>query len=133
MKTNTLNLEWLILVTDHYQKSRTFYHEILGLEVIREARGEEFTQFKLDNCYLAIYGRKQVEKLIGKKFVGKSGGAIYSFKEVKNIDKYYQTLKDKGLKFIKKPTIQPWGQRTAYFLDPDNNIWEIQEWIRLLN
>ncbi|MDA4131655.1 MAG: VOC family protein, partial [Thaumarchaeota archaeon] len=27
--------------------------------------------------------------------------------------------------FVKPPTTQPWGQRIAYFEDPEGNLWEI--------
>lgn len=130
MKNNIYNLEWVILATDQYKKSRSFYKDTLGLEIVREAPKEEFSQFKLENCFLAIYGRKQLEKLVGRKHLKQGNDAIYTFKEVKDIDKYYQTLKNKGVNFIKKPATQAWGQRTAYFLDPDLHIWEIQQWIR---
>lgn len=82
----------------------------------------------MDNCYLAIYGRKEVEKLIGKKYLKKPSSAIYTFGEIDDVNKTYKELKREGVKFIKKPTTQPWGQRTAYFLDPDGHIWEIQKW-----
>ena len=126
---NTYGIEWIILTTDHCEASRKFYKDLLGLEIIRETPEEQFTQFKLDNCYLAIYGRREMEKLIGSKYIGRGGGAIYTFKEVKDIDTYYEQLKNSGVPFIKKPMTQPWGQRTAYFLDPDQHIWEIQEWV----
>ncbi len=129
IKKSFSNIEWIILATDHYKISRSFYKNTLGLTIIRETPKEEFTQFKLDNCFLAIYGRKQMEKLVGKKYIGNGGAAIYTLKEVEDVDKYYQELKNQGVKFIKKPTTQPWGQRTAYFLDPDYHIWEIQQWV----
>ena len=124
------NLEWIILVTDNYEKSRDFYGKILELEIVREVQKDYFTQFKMENCFLAIYGRKEMEKLVGKKFINSSGGAIYTFKESENIDSEYINLKSKGIIFIKEPVTQSWGQRTAYFLDPDEHIWEIQEWKR---
>lgn len=123
-------VEWIILVTDTYQKSYAFYKEILGFHIEREISEEEFCQFSLQNCFVAIYGKKFVEKLIGKEYVGKSGSAIYTFAESKDIDKQYQELKEKGVIFIKEPATQPWGQRTAYFTDPDGHIWEIQQWMK---
>lgn len=122
-------IEWIILVTDKYQESYLFYKDVLGFHVEREAPNEEFCQFSLQNCFVAIYGRKFVEQLIGKEYVGKSGGAIYTFGESKDIDKQYQELKEKGVTFMKEPATQPWGQRTAYFTDPDGHIWEIQQWM----
>ncbi len=123
-------LEWIILITDRFLKSRKFYKEILELKIVRESVKEEFVQFQMENCFLAIYGRKEMERLVGKKYFGKKPTAVYSFAEVEDVDKEYNQLKQKGVTFIKKPVTQPWGQRTAYFFDPDGNIWEIQKWTR---
>ena len=124
-------LEWLILLTDNYQKSRDFYKETLGLRLQREAPEEKFAQFQMkNNCYLAIYGRKEMEKLIGKKWLSQPGGAVYTFAETDNVDKTCRELKARGVEFIKEPTTQSWGQKTAYFLDPDGHIWEIQQWLK---
>lgn len=134
MKQKTVGLdrlEWVILLTDHYQKSIPFYKDILGLHLQREDSKEKFAQFQLKNdCYLAIYGRKEFEKLVGKKALGKAGGAIYAFAETADVDKAFKALVDRGVPFIKEPTTMPWGQRTAYFRDPDGHIWEIQQWVK---
>lgn len=122
-------IEWIILITDKYPESRNFYKNLMGLEPVRETPEEEFSQFKLGNLYLAIYGRREADKLIGKDSVKKAGGAIYTFAESDNIDRDFSDLLQKGISFIREPQTQPWGQRTAYFTDPDGNIWEIQQWI----
>lgn len=123
-------LEWLIILTDTYSLSRTFYKDTLGFEVIREVVNEEFTQFKLGSLFFAIYGRNQMEKLLGKEKLTKPGTTIFTFTESENIDNQYEELKTKGVEFIIPPTTQSWGQRTAYFSDPDGYIWEIQQWIK---
>jgi|SRR3989344_6054313 len=122
------NLEWVLLITEQYAAMKAFYKKTLGFPIERDVREEEFTQFKLNNCFLAIYGKRFVEKLF--PITGKPGAAIYSFGESKDVDTDYQQLKEKGVQFIKEPKTQPWGQRTAYFTDPDGNIWEIQQWIK---
>lgn len=122
-------IEWIILTTDNFQQSRNFYKNLLNFKIEREIPQEEFVQFKLDNCYLAIYGRKQVEKLLDQK-IKKGSSAIYTLNEVKDVNTEYKKLLKKGIKFIKKPETQSWGQRTAYFIDPDGHIWEIQSWIK---
>lgn len=124
------SLEWVLLITEQYATMKAFYANTLGFPIERDVPKEEFTQFKLENCNLAIYGKQFVETLFGKERVGTPGGAIYSFGESDNIDLQYQQLCDKGVQFIKAPETQAWGQRTAYFTDPDGNIWEIQQWIK---
>lgn len=125
-----ISLEWLIVLTDKYQESRAFYKDILGFEIVRETPEEEFTQFKLGNQFFAIYGRSQMEKLVGKQYLANPGSTIFTFSETDNIDNQFEELKAKGVNFIVPPATQPWGQRTAYFTDPDGYIWEIQQWIK---
>lgn len=126
MKTT---IEWIIFVTEQYETMKAFYRDTLSFPILRDVPEEEFTQFKTENCFVAIYGKSFVEKLIGKPVTEKPGSTIYAFKESADIDADYQQLKEKGVQFIKEPTTQPWGQRTAYFTDPDGNIWEIQQWM----
>jgi lactoylglutathione lyase len=44
---------------------------------------------------------------------------------VEDVDAAYQELIAKGVRFLRPPTDQPWGLRTAYFADPEGNLWEI--------
>ena len=125
------NIEWTILVTDKYQESLSFYKDKLGFVIEREVPEEEFCQFKLGNSNLAIYGRQQLEKLVGVKF-SSAPSAIYSFPESENIDADVADLKQKGVVFLNESETQPWGQRTAYFADPDGHIWELQQWVKKL-
>ena len=124
------SIEWIILVTDVFATSRQFYKDTLGLPIVRESIAEQFVQFQMKHCYLAVYGRAEVEKLVGRKTTGKPGSAIYAFEEVGDVDAVYSDLAARGVVFIKKPQTQPWDQRTAYFTDPDGHIWEIQKWIK---
>ncbi len=123
-------ISWVLLVTDNYQESLAFYRDVLGFKVEREVAEEEFCQFSLSNCYLAMYGRGELKKLLDEKYLGKPGGAIYSFPDSDDIDADVELLKSKGVHFIKDPSTQPWGQRTAYFTDPDGHIWEVQQWLK---
>lgn len=122
-------IQWVLLITDNYVQSLAFYRDILGFTVEREVPAEEFCQFALDNCYLAIYGRTFLTSLLDSTYVRQAGGAIYSFPESKDIDADVALLKQKGVVFIKEPETQKWGQRTAYFTDPDGHIWELQQWL----
>jgi len=47
-------VEWIILITDHYQESHVFYKDILKFHVEREVVTEEFCQFSIQNCFLTI-------------------------------------------------------------------------------
>jgi uncharacterized glyoxalase superfamily protein PhnB len=44
---------------------------------------------------------------------------------VPNVDEEYKKLTGKGVKFVNPPQDKPWGRRTAYFADPEGNLWEL--------
>jgi uncharacterized glyoxalase superfamily protein PhnB len=46
---------------------------------------------------------------------------------VEDVDAAYETLSAKGVKFLRPPIDQPWGLRTAYFADPEGNLWELNQ------
>ena len=46
---------------------------------------------------------------------------------VNDVDKEYEDLKQRGVHFVKPPTTQPGGWRTAHFEDPEENLWEISQ------
>ena len=46
---------------------------------------------------------------------------------VEDVNAAYETLKAKGVTFLRPPTDQPWGLRTAHFADPEGNLWEINQ------
>jgi lactoylglutathione lyase len=46
---------------------------------------------------------------------------------VEDVDAAYQTLKAEGVTFLRPPTDQLWGLRTAHFADPEGNLWEINQ------
>jgi catechol 2,3-dioxygenase-like lactoylglutathione lyase family enzyme len=122
------DLEWIIIKTNNYSESRKFYSKTLNLPVIKDIPAEEFTQFLLGNCYLAIYGTKFYNTLTGKN-AGKPGSTIFTFSQVSDVDSEVKRLETNGVKIIQPPKTQSWGQRTAYFSDPDGYIWEIQKWL----
>ena len=46
---------------------------------------------------------------------------------VADVDAAYEELKAKGVTFVRPPTDQRWGLRTAHFADPEGNLWEINQ------
>lgn len=46
---------------------------------------------------------------------------------VEDVDALYELLRAKDVTFLRPPTDQPWGLRTAHFADPEGNIWEINQ------
>jgi len=49
----------------------------------------------------------------------------FPLKSPEDVDQAYREITKSGAKPIKAPKNMPWGQRTAFFADPDGNIHEL--------
>lgn len=109
-----------------------FYRDVLGFE-IKEAEDADNVYLVKDGTLFLLYGRKDFEKMTGKKFDYLKGVnahtemALYvdTFEEV---DKEYKHALENGATSILPPTLEPWGQRTCFIADPEGNIIEIGSW-----
>lgn len=112
-----------LLVRD-FDRSLQFYRDILGLTV--NSQEGEFANFKLGETELAIFGKKGATAMFPEKYMKSGGGVSLAF-QVKDVAKACEELKAKRVEIIEGPKKTAWGQTVAYFLDPDENIWELSE------
>jgi len=106
-----------------------FYRDVLGFE-IKEAEDTSNVYLVKDGTLFLLYGRKDFEKMTNRKYEyikGLNGHfeiALYvdTFEEV---DRAYEKAISKGAKSVLPPETEPWGQRTCYIADPENNLIEI--------
>src|SRR5436305_9085720 len=109
-------------------KCVTFYRDTLGLDM-RQSDADS-ASFKLENQYFLLLHVSAAADLIGEEVNAlKIEGAprMLLAAGVEDVDATYETLKAKGVTFLKPPIDQPWGLRTAHFADPEGNIWEINQ------
>ena len=126
-------IQWIIIIVDNYKEMKKFYIDKLGFNVVREVLEDVFLQMQLGTQTFALYGKKEISKLLGKEYVTKdykSTKTIFSLNESTDIVQDYNDFQQKGVNFIQSPKLQSWGQYTAYFKDPEGNIWELQKWER---
>ena len=50
--------------------------------------------------------------------------------QVDDIQKACRELEEKGGEIFEGPKVTPWGQKVAYFKDPDGYVWEVLWWRR---
>ncbi len=130
MIINTMSAT-LLYVRD-LETSVKFYRDTLGFPA--HDGTEDFMAFTVGDKTLAVMQIDSVAKMISEEAVQPAVTAapprflIAVFLE--DTDKAYEELKAKGVHFIKPPTTQPWGQRMAYFTDPDGYIWEISHFLK---
>ncbi len=119
-----------LLVRD-LAKCTAFYRDTLGLEV-RESDPDSVS-FKMGNVYFFLLELTGAAAMVSEKPIDlKADGRPRSLLAagVADVDAAYETLKARGVTFLRPPTDQPWGLRTAFFADPEGNLWEINQPVR---
>ena len=106
------------------KRSRKFYREFLGLEVVRH--GERAMMFRLGTRMHVVCVEFPPEKLWSMHVLHHWGIDVASHEEV---DRAYEAAKAEqakwGLKKVQKPVLQH-GVYSFYLQDFDHNWWEIQ-------
>lgn len=115
----------ICLLVEDFEKSLKFYTDILGLKV-KSREGNQFAAFDLKGTEMAIFQKDGATAMFPKKFMGTGGGVNIGF-QVKDINQACKELQSKGVEIFEGPKTTPWGQKVAYFKDPDGNIWEVSE------
>ena len=105
-----------------------FYRDTLGLEMIES--DSDSAIFKIGDIYFFLMTASGAADLISEGAIElklEGGPRSLLAVEVEDVDATYAALKAKGVTFLRPPTDQPWGLRTAHFADPEGNPWEIHQ------
>ena len=127
-----MRLDGFGLFVKDMAKMIRFYRDVLDFE-IREAEDTENVYLVKDGTLFLLYGRKDFEKMTGRRYEyikglnGHSEIALYvdTFAEV---DEAFSKAVENGVAPVLEPTLEPWGQRTCYIADPEGNLIEIGSW-----
>lgn len=104
----------------------TFYRDTLKLPYT--GNDANSSTFLLQERYLILLSVMGAANLLGADpYEFKIDGAprVVLAASVEDVDAVYETLMAEGVTFLRPPTDQPWGLRTAHFADPEGNLWEI--------
>ncbi len=117
-----------------FKKCVSFYRDKVGLKL--QVREDDFAYFvfdKQDRPGLALLTMESAANLISESQVRPVEETIhrtYFAVFLDDVDKEYENLKSRGVHFVKPPVTHPWGQRIAYFEDPEGNLWEISTFLK---
>lgn len=99
-------------------RSRRFYGELLGLRLSMEP-DDHTAVYDLGDTSLVIHGHGEYD---GSTAPGsEDAGATILFLSVDDVDAMVGTLRGQGVTVLSEPTDQPWGNRDAALLDPDDS------------
>lgn len=119
----------IAILTDDYNRSKLFYTEVLGFEIILETYREARQSYKLD---LAINGQYQIELFSFPEFKERnsfpeSKGLRHLAFEVEDVDASVIELRSKGVDVQDVRVDEITGKRFAFFYDPNGQPLEVYE------
>jgi uncharacterized glyoxalase superfamily protein PhnB len=105
-----------------------FYCDLLGFKVKKNLG--QYIELESESVRLALCDRDIMLKATDdKSFLVSPEGQAYELAfpcdTPDDVDKTFDYLIEHGAKAIKAPASMPWGQRTAFFADPEGTIHEI--------
>jgi len=123
------SIHHIAILTDDYEKSKRFYTEVLGFEVIRETYRAERKSYKLD---LAIAGLYQIELFSFPDFRERGSypeakGLRHLAFAVDDVDAAAAELKAKGVPVEAVRIDELTQKRFVFFTDPNGQPLEMYE------
>lgn len=102
-----------------------FYEDILGQRCTK--RTDHWAQFDCGSLRLGLYERAAMAEALGvaEAELGAPPGAVELAFEVEDVDAAYAAAVAAGAGGWKPPVDRPWGERTAYLVDPDGGLVEL--------
>lgn len=122
-------IEAIVLFVQDLDRCTAFYRDTFKLQY--QGSDANSASFLLqEGLYLILLSPEGAADLLGTQVndlsmkVGPRGLLAAG---VVDVDAAYEELKAKGVTFVRPPTDQRWGLRTAHFADPEGNLWEINQ------
>jgi len=120
------NLSATVLFVNDLEKCMKFYQDILGLKVIFS--DDHSAAYKMEDHDFVLLKLSAAIEMVGEDAIDIHKGVghrVLLCVGVEDVDASYEEFTAKGLQFLKPPKDQAWGRRTAYFADPEGNLWEL--------
>ncbi len=118
----------IAIICSDYQKSKYFYHKILGFSIINETYREHRNSYKLD---LKVGTNDTIELFSfpspAPRCSPENCGLRHLAFEVKNINESIAYLESKGINVEPIRTDELTGKRFTFFKDPDDLPLELYE------
>ena len=116
-----MKLKNILIVVNDIDRSRQFYHDLFGLELVLDNDGNMILTEGL-----VLQDRKLWKGFLGKEIVPESNSCELYFEErdieafVKKLEAYYPSVR-----YVNRLMTHSWGQRVVRFYDPDGNLIEV--------
>lgn len=126
---NIKGIHHIAILTDNYEKSKRFYTEILGFDIIRETYREQRQSYKLD---LSVNGQYLIELFSFPDFRQRASfpeakGLRHLALSVDNIETAVEELRSKAVSVEEIRIDEITGKKFCFFYDPNDQPLELYE------
>ena len=116
-----MKLKNVLIVVKDIERSRQFYHDLFGLEMILDNDGNMILTEGL-----VLQEEKSWTKFLGRETISENNSSELYFEEpdiegfVEKLESYYPEVK-----YVNRLTTHSWGQKVIRFYDTDGNLIEV--------
>ncbi len=116
-----MKLKNILIVVKDIQKSKQFYHDLFGLDVVADNEGNMILTEGL-----VLQDEKIWRDFLGKESIPESNSCELYFEEydlesfVAKLERLYPSIK-----YVNRLMTHSWGQKVIRFYDPDGNLIEV--------
>jgi len=123
-----LQLDMVGVITSKFDEMLAFYRDTLDMKI--KLQMESYVEFEHPGIRFAISTHDVMQKATGhasyaEERRGQSLELAFRIATPEEVDSAFNELMEKGATSVTSPADMPWGQRAAFFADPDGNIHEI--------
>ena len=113
-----MKLKNVLIVVKDIEKSRQFYHDLFGLDLILDNDGNMILTEGL-----VLQDEKIWKELLGKEILPESNSCELYFEE-QNIEAFAEKLERlyPSIRYVNKLVVHSWGQTVVRFYDLDGNL-----------
>ena len=116
-----MRLKNVLIVVKDIEKSKKYYHDLFGLEMIVDNDGNMILTEGL-----VLQEEKYWKEFLGREILGKNNSGELYFEEP-DIEAFVQKLESlyPETEYVNTLMTHSWGQRVVRFYDPDGNLIEV--------
>lgn len=118
-----MKLKNVLIVVNDIEKSISFYKDLFGLELVLERNGNAILTEGL-----VLQDRKIWQQFIKRDVLSKNNATELYFEEA-DIESFAEKLQNykEAIQYVNHLMEHPWGQKIIRFYDPDGNLIEVGE------
>lgn len=127
--SGVIKFDHVSILTKNLEESVKFYTQVLKFPIVRtiESKDLKIVFVEAGNVTLELFGLVNSQaKPTEEKW--ENVGVKHIALEVDDVEKVYNELKSKGVKFENEPTVAVGGPKIAFFKDPNGVTIELIQW-----